>query len=142
MTPVDKLIARLINLFGEPKCDDPALYIDEVRRSLKGYAEDLIDLAGDRARDECKFFPRPAELREFMQQELSRRTIGKPRDAFEHLDAIPAPDPETAARVRALVDKLKNHMLFGGPPVDAVNDFREPKRLTEKSRHMSGETGK
>lgn len=142
MTPVDKLIARLINLFGEPKCDDPALYIDEVRRSLKGYADDLIEIAGDRARDECKFFPRPAELREFMQQELSRRTIGKPRDAFEHLDLMPPPDPEAAARVRALVDKLKTHMLFGGPPVDAVNDFRDRQTLTDVSKRMTGEAGK
>lgn len=138
--PVDTLIARLLNLFGPPQCDDPEAYIDEVRDALNGYGADLLKIAGDRARDECKFFPRPAELRGFMQRELERRAVGKPRDAFEHLDMKPPPDPEAAARCRALVEKLKNHMLHGGPPVDAVNDFREPARLTERSRRMTGDT--
>jgi len=138
--PIEDLIARLLNLFGPPNCDDPAAYIDEVRAALKGYGEDLIRIAGDKARDECIFFPRPAELRAFMQKELEFRSIGRPRDAFEQLDEIPPPDPETVARVNDLVAKAKLHMMGLGPKVDAFGD--KPARLSETSRRIMGETGK
>jgi len=140
MTPADKLIARMINLFGEPKCEDPAAYIVEVRESLKGWSDELLQVAGDKARDECKFFPRPAELRDFMQRELEFRAIGRPRDAFEHLDAVPPPDPEAVARINDLINKAKLHMMGLGPKVDAFAD--KPARLTETSRRMMGDTGK
>lgn len=136
--PIEDLIARLLNLFGPPNCDDPAAYIDEVRGALKGYGEDLIRLAGDKARDECTFFPRPAELRAFMQKELEFRAIGKPRDAFEHLDAVPPPDPETVARVNELVANAKRYMMGLGPKVNPFGD--KPTRLTETSRRMAGDT--
>ena len=100
---IDLLIKRLVNIFGEPRCEDPALYIKDLRGAMKGYADDLIELAGDKARDNCKFFPRPAELREFIREELKLRGIGKPDKAFNQLDELPPPTPEQAERARRLV---------------------------------------
>lgn len=103
---VDRLIERLLNIFGPPNCDNPADYIDELRGALKGYDWQTCMQMGDAARDRCKFFPRPAELREFAD-EIVRENAWKNRKPYEPEPEIPPPSPEQAARVKALVDEAK-----------------------------------
>ena len=103
LAPIDRLIERLLNIFGPPQCDDPDAYIDEIRGSLGKYAPDLLTVAGDKARDGCKFFPRPAELREFIADELRIRAIGKPKNALPQEPELPPPSPEQVERARKLV---------------------------------------
>lgn len=59
----DRVIARLMAVFGEPKTPDPDLYVEEFRKALVGYEGHILDKAVDRwMKRDTAFWPRPGEL--------------------------------------------------------------------------------
>ncbi len=56
------LIRRLVAVFGEPKTDDPEIYLAEFEKSLKGWSAEVLQQAGDRVIKESVFWPKPAEV--------------------------------------------------------------------------------
>lgn len=60
---VETLIERLTAVFGEPRTDAPEIFLAEYRRSLSGYAADVLEKAGDRVINDATYWPRPAEVR-------------------------------------------------------------------------------
>lgn len=62
MKPEAMLIRRLVAVFGEPKTDDPELYLAEFERALTGWSAEILQLAGDKVINESVFWPKPAEV--------------------------------------------------------------------------------
>lgn len=100
MTPQAKLISRLLNIFGEPKCDDPAAYIDEFEQAISGYAEDVLIQAGTEVIKRCTFWPRPAEVIGIIEEICRRREAAKPPPPPPK--DLPPPTPEQVERSRQL----------------------------------------
>ena len=40
MTPAAEIIKRLTAVFGEPKTNDPALFLEEFEKAMRGYSRD------------------------------------------------------------------------------------------------------
>jgi len=62
MQPTDKLMSRLVALFGEPKTEDVETMCEEFREAMGRYNADVLKEVGDRCRDRFKWWPRIAEL--------------------------------------------------------------------------------
>lgn len=113
MTPQAKLISRLLNIFGEPKCEDPAAYIDEFEQAISGYAEDVLAQAGTEVIKRCTFWPRPAEVIGIIEEICRRRDAAKP-DPPRPKD-LPQPTPEQVARSRQILAAAVAAMRAGAP---------------------------
>lgn len=158
----DRLIERLLNLFGPPTCDNPEDYLSEITASLAAYDWTMCMRIGDMVRDRCKFFPRPAELREFAN-EIAREHSRRNRKPDVVEPDLPPPSPESVARMRALIDAAKTSMSAHAlrdttQPTDWARGqrpgfekmqresrnhhlHRKPLTLTARSRAMTGEDG-
>ena len=122
MSPADKLVQRLINLFGAPECADPAGYIEEIRASMKGYADDVLTEAGNRIRDTSHYFPRPVVIREHIAQIIADRNVGKPKNLLAQEPELPPPSPEEVERARQLVAEASAKMLKRGKEAMGIPD--------------------
>lgn len=101
MTPDERLIARLMTVFGEPRTDDPILYIEEFRKAIRGWDADLLERAGDDVIRSSKFWPRPAEIIEKLEAASRQREARKPPKPRE--PDLPPPTPEQVARSRKVL---------------------------------------
>lgn len=160
MSPEERLIDRLLTVFGEPKVDNPSGYLDEFAKALRGYDAEILEAAGDAVIRECKFWPRPAEVRDHCESEghriLLRRSDTRPKTGqsseFSRNDA----SPETKARVDALVSDFKAMVAsrqIEKAPEEKWRDVSRPAfermqrespngglhRLTPQSRRMMGD---
>jgi len=101
VTPQAKLISRLLNVYGEPKCDDPGAYIEEFELAITGYAGDVLDQAGNEIVKRCTFWPRPAEVVAKIEAILIQREARKPPKPKE--PDYPPPTPEQRERARKIL---------------------------------------
>lgn len=108
MTPDERLIARLMTVFGEPRTDDPILYIEEFRKAIRGWDSDLLERAGDDVIRSSKFWPRPAEIIEKLEAASRQREARKPPRPRE--PDLPPPTPEQVARSRKVLAMAKAAM--------------------------------
>lgn len=126
MSAIEHLIERMIMIYGEPKCADPMAYVDEIRGALKGFSDAALKAAGDMARNECKWFPKPAELRELALRAAA--SLHKPTADEHATDALPQRTPEQIARANELMERFRNAM--SGKFVDE----HTPQRIVDASR--------
>jgi len=132
MTPAAEIIKRLTAVFGEPKTNDPALFLEEFEKAMRGYSRDALLAACERVIKTNKFWPRPAELLEHV---AFRGT--------SHPDFIDPPVPdgytpataESRARVQALVSDLVSRLAEKGADADNLHwkdvsrpDFKKMQR--------------
>jgi hypothetical protein len=108
---VDFMIRRFIAIWGNPKVEEPNLFIAEYRRCLDGFSDAALERATDRAIDTSKFWPRPAEVRE-LAVAASAFLAGlhkSSRHPDEH-NPIEPPQPlseEAKQRAMAMVETLR-----------------------------------
>lgn len=113
MTPETQLIARLVNVFKEPQCEDPDAYVAEFRKAIKGYTADVLEQAGDEVIKRCTFWPRPAEVIGIIEEICRRREAAKP--APPRPKDLPPPTPEQVARSRQILAAAVAAMRAGAP---------------------------
>lgn len=106
MTPETQLIARLVNVFKEPQCEDPDAYVAEFRKAIKGYTADVLEQAGDEVIKRCTFWPRPAEVIGIIEEICRRKEAAKP--APPPPKDLPPPTPEQVKRAREWTAMLKS----------------------------------
>lgn len=100
MTPEQKLISRLLAMFGEPKSLDPDQFVKDFAKAIEGYSPELLEAAGDAVIRKCTFWPKPAEvIAEAVRIGGLKSGMFKPFTAAE--DPPPLTD-EQKARVRAI----------------------------------------
>lgn len=131
MQPVDKLLARLIAIYGPPQSDDIDTLVEELRSSLQPYGADVLTAVGDRARAELRWFPKIAELIEIANavrwdiaapaREAERRRRAAEDAASDQRDFEKRAAPE---RIAALVAEFKRSMA----EKDLMEAARQPKR--------------
>lgn len=156
MSAQQRLVDRLVTIYGEPKTDDPVAYINEFEKAVKGFAAEVLQAAGDEVIRECKYWPRPAEVVDRANAICLKIEAGKPKPPPE--PDMPPPTPEQIARAReitrlALVAMRKQdaERLPELPPVDRPAFERMQRQspnwwlhrkapgLSETSRRMTGE---
>lgn len=62
MNVADEIIGRFNAVFGEPRTDNPDLFLQEFARCMDGYDENALRKAADRLIAKNTFWPKPAEL--------------------------------------------------------------------------------
>jgi hypothetical protein len=110
-----KLIARFINVWGEPKVSDPEQFLSEYERILAGCSAQVLEKIGDMAIDSETYWPRPADVRKHRDKAIYWTSPPKTHRPAEHQEFTPRAsdtpvDPEMAARVQALVNEFKQQM--------------------------------
>lgn len=109
MSIVDDLVLkRLTRLYGDPKTSDIEGFLAEYETALKGYGEPVLRQAVDRVvqANEYRSWPMPGEICKACHDvgleavKYEKRTYRAPEPEY------PAPDPESAARVKALAQKF------------------------------------
>ena len=158
MTPEQQAVHRFLVMFGEPKTPDPALFLVEFEKAIRGYRADVLEKAVDRVIKSNTFWPKPAEVRDMADSILESTTSHVAYNAA--LDARERgwkhPTPAERARTQALFEKLKLKLNgVDGDPIDltVARDSQRPgfekmqqespnhnlHRLSETSRRMLGE---
>jgi hypothetical protein len=122
MTPEHMATHRLMTIFGEPKTPDPALFLAEFVKAIKGYSPAVLDEAVNRIIKANVFWPKPAEVREIAESILDR-TGTSHAEYLRQLDEREAkwkkPSDDERARTKALFDNLKLTLSgVDGKPVD------------------------
>lgn len=125
MTALDKLIARLVAVFGEPKTPRPEMFLDEFRRAVDGYAPEVYPAAANEIIATSTFWPKPAEVRKIADRIATARFRPAP---LPPADDLPPPSPESVARARALVAEATKAIAAGSPPTIAPKPWRDTSR--------------
>jgi hypothetical protein len=104
MTPQQRVMNRLVTVFGEPRTPDVQGFFEEFARALNGYSPEALEAACNRVIETCTYWPKPAEMLEHLRPKV---TYSHPtfRDPPTPAGYEP-PTPEAKARVRALVERL------------------------------------
>lgn len=149
-----RLIERLMNVFGEPKAENPAAYVEEFGKAVKGYSEEILERAGDEVIKSSTFWPRPAEIVQKAESIAAQIASANRKPAVR--EEWPEPTDDQRRRATELVERAKQAMASKALPVEAVelpsvdreafeamqrnspNDFHRV-GLTDRSRAMSGE---
>lgn len=106
---IDRLISRLMTVYGEPKTDDPTGFLMEYQKALGGYPDEILDRTGDVViRTIGPFWPKPAEsvkIAAEIANEIWRNSAraAEERKQFETVQKAPA-SPDARARVQQIVD--------------------------------------
>lgn len=146
--PHVRLVERLMNVFGEPKTDSPAAYMEEFGKAVKGYSAEILEQAGDEVIKSCTFWPRPAEI--VQKAEAIAAQIAAKNRKPEIREEWPEPTDEQRRRASELLEHAKAAMKSDHPnkilPRADREAFLEMQRksrnefhLTERSRAMSGD---
>jgi hypothetical protein len=141
MRPEQRLVSRLLTVFGEPKTDDPIAYMNELERAVTGYSAEVLERSGDEVIKRSKFWPRPAEILEkadriaaLIEAEQHRRNPPPPEPE------LPPPTPEQVARAKAIVAKAKAAMSAAEDkpkPLPRVNrEAFEAMMKTSPNQHL------
>lgn len=128
MKPETALIRRLVAVFGEPKTDDPEVYLMEFERALSGWADEILQLAGDKVINESVFWPKPAEVlaaARGIAGDLARKRAKPEHQPIYTNNA----SEEEKARVKELVRfalmNIRRHEIEPPAPSDAVASNRD-----------------
>lgn len=161
MNAEDKMIQRLLSVFGEPKTPNPELFLEEFAKAIKGWDARVLEEAGDRVIRSSTFWPKPAELIE--EATAIAAAMYAPKATPLDDTNWPEPSPEAKARVDALLRETLPKLKAGGKvftdpkPLPDVSrqSFETTQRespntslhakhgtLTDLSKRMMGETGK
>lgn len=150
MKPIEKTVARLLSVFGEPKTPDPALFIEEFTKAMKGVDPLVLEKAADRwMKRDTPFWPRPGELlaeaenvaADIYADKLRAKLAG---DRYRQPEPV---DEATIARVNAMVGKAIEEMKKEGHVVGKASETqwergreREFRAMQERSgnRHLHG----
>lgn len=136
MLPEDKLIARLMTVYGEPRTDDPDAFLAEYRKALAGYSAEVLAKAGDEIIKGAVYWPRPAEAIATARRvaaELERMRPKPVPKADPEGDATPADLEASRRRIRALLAETRAVLAMSEPPQ------RSPRILSPTSQRMTGD---
>jgi len=144
----DRLVERLTVMFGEPKTNDPATYMDEFAKAVKNYSADILEQAGDEVIKTCTFWPRPAEIVQ-KAESIAAQIAAKNRKP-QMKEEWPEPTDEERRRATELLEQAKAAMRADHPNkilpradretfLDMQRKSRNDFHLTERSRAMSGD---
>lgn len=104
------LMARLINVFGDPRRPDPEKFIAEVGAAVDGFPTRVLDRAGDKIIRTSTFWPQPAEAVRIASDICDELDA---EDRSRHLASLDEqerrrrePSEDEKARVRALMHDL------------------------------------
>lgn len=164
MSYAETAIARLSAVFGEPRTENPELFVAEFARAIARCDGQLLERAIDEVIKGCTFWPKPAEVLQMVARGAADREASERRKFVPVDQDIPPPSPDAIARVNALIQEAKAAISAERPieereiePADrTVFDGRTnrylktkwvvPDRaesltgtLTERSKRMSGE---
>lgn len=158
MSPEDRLIARLLGVYGEPKTPDPEMFIAEFGKAIEGWSIRVLDKVGDQLIRDCQFWPKPAEVIEkakAIAADMDRdgrapryrfpskmgpydeKTLETWRKAKIWRDSIPD-DYWDRKTVRAPVPH-PNRKAFTDLQAKSPNTHLHGGSLTEASKRMSGD---
>ena len=149
MIDAEYAIRRMTAVFGDPKTDDPDVFLDEYRRALSGWDANVLDKATDRVIQASVFWPKPAEFLVHARAVAAETTRFKPRKPAEHETGdLPVRTPEQIAAANELVAQLMR--AFAAKRIDGADgrahiDWKRSQRggrwpgLTTASRRMTGE---
>lgn len=117
MQPHERLIARMMAVYGEPKTEDPLLFIDEVQRAIEGYPPAVIDEVGNEIIRKSKFWPRPAEVVEKADAICAKihANTFKPTP----VEDLPPPTEEQRQRAKRILALALNAMKITGAREEA-----------------------
>lgn len=136
------VLSRFLTLYGEPKTDNVAAFLDEYERSLGHFSAEVLRRAANKVIDDQVFkaWPTPGECRK--AADYVEQLMPKPRPSQAELDKQaekwPAPSEESKARVRGLVELAKANLRKNYSDADLMRDIRR-NGLTETSKRMTGE---
>lgn len=111
------LLDRFLTLYGEPKTDNPALFVSEYRRALKGYDSAVLDRAGDIVVKAHRYPTWPtlgeviATANRVAEEIAIEREREQPRPATNH--DLPEPSPEEKERADEITRRLMAVMRSG-----------------------------
>ena len=113
MSPEDRLIQRLTTIYGEPRTEDPAAYVEEFAKAVKGYGAEALEEAGTQIIRRSKFWPRPAEIIEQIEAILVAKAakLRKPKPVVD----LPPPTPEARAKAREIAELAKAAIAANKP---------------------------
>lgn len=149
MIDAEYAIRRMTAVFGDPKTDDPDVFLDEYRRALSGWDANVLEKATDRVIQASVFWPKPAEFLVHARAVAAEAARFKPRKPAEHETGdLPVRTQEQIAAATELVAQLVRS--FAAKRIDRADDRvhidwkrgqRPPRRpgLTPASRRMAGE---
>lgn len=104
MKPEQRIVSRLLTMFGEPRTDDPIAYMNEFEKAVAGFPASVLEQAGNDVIRRSKFWPRPAEIVETCDAICRRMEAEKnaknPKPVEEDL---PPPTPEQRQRAREIL---------------------------------------
>lgn len=132
---VERTIQRLLTVFGEPKTDNPDLYLEEFAKAIEGFSDAVLTAACDAVIRECVFFPRPAEVRERAHKVAARLSGSRVPDKFLP-DADIQKDEASKQRVRDML--AASRQAVAALSLTAAID--QPRRKTGKEL-AAGEGG-
>lgn len=111
MKPEQRIVSRLLTMFGEPKTDDPIAYMNEFERAVAGYSAEVLERAGNETIKRSKFWPRPSEIVERADRIAAEIAAEQRRRNPPPVEPeLPPPTPEQVARAKAIVAAAKAAM--------------------------------
>lgn len=150
MTPVDKMIARFMAVYGEPRTTDPEMFLAEYRKALTPYSAEILEAATDRLILSSAFWPKPAEAIAEAQRVIALAPKSRPidwdaveaerRKGWTFNDVTKAASKFDGEEHEAMMKQWRAFMKGFGPPVrfDENGKLIRP-ALTERSRDMSSD---
>lgn len=159
MTPEDRVVMRLTTMFGQPRTEDPEVYVVEFAKAIRGYDSEALEKACDEVIQSSTFWPKPVEIIQRAAQIASwRARLNAKPPASDPLP--PARSEDEKARVRAMVAEFNRSIARMTAPMEAAKlpdsvsrgDFEHMQRtspnaalhrtahgLSELSKRITGE---
>lgn len=137
------VLARLLNLYGSPKCDDEAEFFGEFQKALGGYCEQVLRIALDRVVRNRLYstWPTVGEVN-LTCAEVSAELAPRPAESG---DDWPRPSDAERARVQrltaALAARLSEPPPDRGEPKDASCDAFMARAKDGRSWSMASSRG-
>ncbi len=75
---IESMIDLFLNVWSKRNANKPVL-VDAYRRAFAGYTDDEVKKAGYRALDELEYFPKPSDLKKFLDETNLRQRFTCPK---------------------------------------------------------------
>lgn len=142
------IIKRFLVLYGAPKSEDQAGFVQEYIDALDGTDPALLAEAANLLRDQHKYptWPTIGECKEAIREVAERRSLAQQRQAQSRdtNEVRPSPTAESRARVDAMMkDAIANLKISGPPPskntTDAKLDWSRPSKSVLGELYRKGQ---